>query len=79
MDDSKQMPGERCNWLTTTRSAPLMTNVPCGVMSGISPMYTFSSFVPFSSLSRKVTWSGALNVWLSRCASSAVSFGSPIS
>ena len=32
------MPGERCNWLTTTRSAPLMTNVPCGVMSGISPM-----------------------------------------
>ena len=24
----KAMPGERCNWLTTTRSAPLMTNVP---------------------------------------------------
>ena len=37
------MPGERCNWLTMTRSAPLMTNVPCGVMSGSSPMNTFSS------------------------------------
>jgi len=29
-DDSKAMPGERCNWETTTRSAPLMTNVPAG-------------------------------------------------
>ena len=38
MLDSNAMPGERCNWLTTTRSAPLMTKVPCGVMSGISPM-----------------------------------------
>ena len=57
---SNAMPGERCSWETTTRSAPLMTNVPCGVMSGISPMYTFSSFVPFSSFSWKVTCSGAL-------------------
>ena len=24
--------GERCNWLTMTRSAPLMTKVPCGVI-----------------------------------------------
>ena len=24
------MPGERWSWETTTRSAPLMTNVPCG-------------------------------------------------
>ena len=24
------MPGERCSWLTTTRSAPLITKVPCG-------------------------------------------------
>ena len=60
---SKQMPGERCNWLTTTRSAPLMTNVPCGVMSGISPMYTFSSLVPRSSFNWKVTCKGALKVW----------------
>src|SRR5712691_13153504 len=36
--DSEAMPGERCNWLTTTRSAPLITKVPCGVISGISPM-----------------------------------------
>ncbi len=57
---SKQMPGERCNWLTITRSAPLITKLPEEVMSGISPMYTFSSFVPLASLSRKVTCSGAL-------------------
>ena len=38
-------PGERCNWLTMTRSAPLMTKVPCGVISGSSPMNTFSSLV----------------------------------
>ena len=35
---SKQMPGLRCSWLTMTRSAPLMTNVPCSVISGMSPM-----------------------------------------
>ena len=35
---SKQMPGERCNCETTTRSAPFTTNVPEGVISGISPM-----------------------------------------
>ena len=29
---SKAMPGERCNWETTTLSAPLITNVPRGVM-----------------------------------------------
>ena len=44
---SKATPGERCNWLTITRSAPLMTKLPCGVMSGTSPMNTFSSLVPF--------------------------------
>ena len=38
LEDSNAMPGDRCNCETTTRSAPLMTNVPCGVMSGISPM-----------------------------------------
>ena len=30
-------PGERCSWLTMTRSAPLMTKVPSGVSSGSSP------------------------------------------
>jgi hypothetical protein len=29
--------GERCSWLTTTRSVPLMMNVPVSVISGISP------------------------------------------
>jgi hypothetical protein len=37
---SKVMPGDLCNWLTITRSAPFITNVPRSVMSGISPMYT---------------------------------------
>ncbi len=58
---SKQIPGERCNWLTTTRSAPLMMKVPCSVMSGISPMYTSSSRASFGSLTRKVTYRGAVN------------------
>ncbi len=31
-DCPKKTPGERCNWETTTRSAPLITNVPLGVM-----------------------------------------------
>ena len=34
---SNTTPGERCSWLTMTRSAPLMTNVPSGVSSGSSP------------------------------------------
>jgi DNA-binding cell septation regulator SpoVG len=29
--------GLRCNWLTMTRSVPLMMNVPFSVISGISP------------------------------------------
>ncbi len=37
MSSSNTTPGERCSWLTTTRSAPLMTNVPSGVMIGSSP------------------------------------------
>ncbi len=35
---SKNTPGERCSWLTITRSVPLMMNEPVVVMSGISPM-----------------------------------------
>ncbi len=35
---SKKTPGDRCSCETTTRSVPLMTNVPLSVMSGISPM-----------------------------------------
>ena len=35
---SKNTPGERCIWLTMTRSVPLMMKVPLSVMSGMSPM-----------------------------------------
>ena len=38
--DSKYAPGERTSWETTTRSVPLMMNVPLSVMSGKSPMNT---------------------------------------
>jgi len=34
---TKSMPGERCSWLTTTRSAPLMMNSPPPSMIGMSP------------------------------------------
>src|SRR6202041_1430447 len=37
---SKYTPGERTSWLTTTRSVPLMMNVPFADMSGKSPMKT---------------------------------------
>ncbi len=33
----KNAPGDRCSWLTMTRSVPLMMNVPCSVISGMSP------------------------------------------
>ena len=39
----KKTPGERCNWLTMTRSAPLMINVPFGVIYGRLPRYTSCS------------------------------------
>ena len=34
---SKKTPGQRWSWQTTTRSVPLMMNVPFSVISGISP------------------------------------------
>src|SRR5271167_3662660 len=37
---SKYTPGERTSWLTTTRSVPLMMNVPLRVITGKSPMNT---------------------------------------
>ena len=37
---SKYTPGLRTSCETTTRSVPLMTKVPLGVMSGKSPMNT---------------------------------------
>ena len=34
---SKNTPGERCSWLTITRSVPLTMKVPLSVISGSSP------------------------------------------
>jgi len=42
---SKITPGERCNWLTITRSAPLITKVPNSVSSGNSPRKTSFSII----------------------------------
>ena len=39
----KSTPGERCSWLTITRSEPLMMNSPPPIITGISPRYTSSS------------------------------------
>src|SRR5208283_934588 len=57
-DSPKKTPGERCSWLTMTRSAPLMINVPRSVMYGRLPRYTTSSIVseksfPFSALEER--------------------------
>ena len=42
---SKYTPGERTSWETTTRSVPLMMNVPRSVMSGNSPMNTVCDLI----------------------------------
>src|SRR6478752_7304247 len=61
---SKYTPGERTSWLTTTRSVPLMMNVPLGVITGKSPMNTvwllISPVVLF--VNSAVTNSGAAKV-----------------
>ena len=45
----KKTPGERCSWLTTTRSAPFIIKVPLLVMYGIGPRKTSSITVSKSS------------------------------
>src|ERR1700712_3749749 len=42
---SKYTPGERTSWLTTTRSVPLMMNVPLRVITGKSPMNTVCDLI----------------------------------
>ena len=61
----KYTPGERTSWLTITRSAPLIMNVPLSVMSGKSPMKISWSGIPLISpdsavIRRTRTRSGAL-------------------
>ena len=47
-------PGERTNWVTITRSVPLMMNVPWSVIMGKSPMKTFCSLIsPDSRLTKR--------------------------
>ena len=41
----KITPGDRTNWETTTRSVPLMMNVPWSVIMGKSPMKTVCSLI----------------------------------
>jgi hypothetical protein len=48
-------PGERTSCVTTTRSVPLMMNVPQSVMSGKSPMNTSCSLSSPVSLTMKRT------------------------
>ena len=41
----KMTPGLRTSWETTTRSVPLMMNVPLSVIMGKSPMKTVCSLI----------------------------------
>ena len=72
---SKYTPGERTSCDTTTRSVPLMTNVPRSVMSGKSPMKTvwllISPVVVF--MNSAVTKSGAEYV-MSRSLHSSIEY-----
>ncbi len=82
--DSKNTPGERWSCETTTRSVPLMMNVPWSVIKGISPKKTSCSLMsrtdlrpPVPSFSKTVslilTFSGAEKV-IPRCWHSSTSY-----
>ena len=75
---SKYTPGLRTSWETTTRSVPLITNVPWGVMSGKSPMKTVWLLISPVSLftNSAVTNSGAEYVTSRSLHSSTVYLGS---
>ncbi len=75
---SKYTPGERTSWETTTRSVPLMMNVPLGDISGKSPMNTVCDLIsPVSLLMNSaVTNRGAEYVKSRILHSSMVFFGS---
>ena len=55
-DWPKNTPGDLCNWETTTLSAPLIQNVPLGVIYGIVPKYTSWTIVSKSSCSGSVQY-----------------------
>ncbi len=64
IDLSKYTPGDRTSCDTTTRSVPLMMNVPLDVITGKSPMKTVCALIVPSSLLRNsaVTNSGRAKV-----------------
>src|ERR1700677_804899 len=74
---SKYTPGERTSWLTTTRSVPLMMNVPLFDMSGKSPMNTVWLLISpvVLLMNSAVTNMGAENVMSLSLHSSAEYFG----
>ena len=55
----KKTPGERTSWFTTTRSIPLMMNVPLSVIRGIEPRNTSCSLI--SPVSLLMSWVVALS------------------
>ncbi len=86
---SKKTPGDRCSWLTMTRSVPLMMNVARSDMRGISPKKTSCSLTSrmvrapvFSSTSKMTSWTvtlmGAAYVTPRSRHSSSDHFSSPI-
>ncbi len=88
LSSSKKTPAERWSCETTTRSVPLMMNVPLSVMRGSSPRYTswprcsrmlrvFDSLSWSNTTRRSVTLSGMANVIPRSWHSSTVYFGSP--
>ena len=73
----KMTPGERTSWLTTTRSVPLMMNVPLSVMTGKSPMKTVCSLISpvLAFMNRARTKTGAAYVMSFSLHSSTENFG----
>ena len=70
-------PGDRTSWDTTTRSVPLMMNVPFSVIMGKSPMKTVCSLISpvFWLTNRARTKIGAEKVMSFSLHSSTVNFG----
>ena len=70
-------PGLRTSWETTTRSVPLMMNVPLSVIIGKSPMKTVCSLISpvVAFMKRARTKIGALYVMSFSLHSSTVNLG----
>ena len=73
----KMTPGDRTSWETTTRSVPLMMNVPLSVIIGKSPMKTVCSLISpvVAFMKRARTKMGAEKVMSFSLHSSTVNLG----